>query len=147
MTKYTLADFNAIPIGGEAIPPEGSDYHRAIHLPRDPEDHYRWALIRGEGATADVTMVGATYLVVSGFTPADSLGMSFRPSDPEAGGEEVPVRVVVSYPSGEGVIAWALLTQVGDIVSTGDAMTELLLKGDASARRLAAQAHLDGKGE
>src|SRR5699024_5539515 len=147
MTRYSLSDFTSIPIGGEAIPPEGSDYARAMHLPRDEDDSCPWALLRGAGEGADLTFVAPTYLVVSGFAPADTPGMSFRPTDPETDGEEVPVRVTVSFPAGEGVIAWALLTQVGDIVSTGEAMTELIRRGDASALRLAAQAALDGEDE
>lgn len=147
MTRYSLSDFTSIPVGGEAIPPEGSDYARAIHVPRGEDDSYPWALLRGAGEGADLTFVTPTYLVESGFAPADTLGMNFRPSDPETGGEEVPVRVTVDFPAGEGVIAWALLTQVGDLVSTGDAMMELIRKGDASALRLAAQASLDGEGE
>lgn len=147
MSTYSLSDFTSIPLGGEAIPPEGSDYIRAIHLPSDADDHYPWFLIRGEGPGAVVDRVAATYLLASGFIPADSLGLSFRPSDPETTfGEEVPVRVSVGYPVGEGVIAWALLTQVGDIVPTSDAMGELLRKGDASALRLTEQAFADGRG-
>lgn len=143
MSKHTLSDFTSIPVGGEAIPPEGSDYARAIHLPRDENDSCPWVLLRGEGEGSDLTFVAPTYLVASGFTPADSLGMSFRPSGPGTGGEEVPVRVTVDFPAGEGVIAWALLTQVGDIVSTGEAMMELIRKGDASALYLAETAELD----
>lgn len=146
MTQYTLADFNAIPAGGEALPPEGSDYTRAIHLPADSVDHYPWALVRGEGLGAVVDRVAATYLVVSGFTPADRLGMTL--AGPKPGGEDdeqLTVRVVVEYPLNEGVAAWAVAKSMPDIVSDEDAFHRLIQMGDQSAAKILGRLALGGE--
>lgn len=134
MSDYTLADFNRIPAGGEALPPENGEYHRAIHLPSDRDDPHSWALVRGEGRHALVDWVDSQYLVVSGYTPADRLGMTFTGPRPDTEtGEPLTVRIAVEYPLDEGVSAWAVAKALPDIVSDEDAFHRLMSMRDRSA--------------
>lgn len=135
MTRFTLIDFTSTPVGGEAIPPEDSEYHRAIHLPAEDDETPPWVLLRGEGATVVADRVAPQYLVVNGFEPAERLVMDFAQDLSVADAEEdrVRVRVSVDFPRHSGVYAWALASTFPDRVSTAATLRELLRRGDHSA--------------
>ena len=137
MTRFTLIDFTSAPVGSEAVPPEDSEYHRAIHLPDEEDDTTPpWVLLRGMGTTVVADRVNPQYLVANGFAPAESLGMNFEAPPIVAGDDPVRVRVVVDFPRHTGVYAWALASKLTEMVSDGDVLHELLRRGDRSAEEL-----------
>ena len=147
MSTYSLNDFTSIPAGGEALPPEGSEYNRAIHLPGDTRDTPRpWALVRGEGPHAVVDWVDANYLLVSGFAPEDRLGMTFMGPRPETeGGEPITVRIAVNYPPDEGVSAWSVAREFPNLVGDADVLHRLVQLKDRSALALLSRLNLSGE--
>ena len=136
MTRFTLIDFTSAPVGSEAVPPEDSEYHRAIHLPAEDDETPPWVLLRGTGATVVADRVNPQYLVVSGFPPAESLGMNFEAPPIVTGGDPIRVRVSVDFPRHSGVYAWALASKFPEMVSDGAVLHELLRRGDRSAEEL-----------
>lgn len=148
-TKHTLIDFTSMPPGGEAIPPEDSEYNRAIHIPTEAsaENERSWALFRGEGRAAVVDWVNAQYLVVAGFAPAERLGMNIEAPAVDPGVDKIRVRVSVDFPIHTGVYAWAVASQFPEIVSPEDALHELLRRGDRSVEALFAGDPTSSEGE
>lgn len=146
-TKFTLIDFTSMPPGGEAIPPEDSEYNRAIHIPTEADDAHPWALFRGEGRAAVIDWVDAQYLVVSGFAPAERLGMNIEAPPIDPGTEKIRVRVSVDFPIHTGVYSWAVASQFPEIVTPEDALHELLRRGDRSVEALFAEAPKSSEGE
>lgn len=134
--KFTRIDFVSLPVGSEAIPPKGSEYHRAIHLPDPDHDGDPWVLLRGEGALTVADRVPTQYLVTAGFAPAERLGMVFESAGPEPDTEDIRTLVSVEFPIHTGAYAWALASQLPSLVSDGEVLRTLLTRGDRSVEDL-----------
>lgn len=137
--KYSLIDFTSTPVGGEAIPPEDSEYHRALHLPSPEHEDEPWVLLRGEGPTTVADRVNHQYLVVAGFAPAEQLTMNFEAATDRPGGEKIRVRVSVDFALHTGLYAWPLAAELSNLVPAEDVFHELVRRGDRSAEALLAE--------
>lgn len=137
MTRFSLIDFTSAPVGAEAVPPEDSEYHRAIHLPVEDDDETPpWVLLRGEGKTVVADRVAPEYLVVNGFAPAEILGMNFGALPVVDGGDLIRVRVAVEFPRHTGVYAWSVASNFSELVSDEEVLHELLRRGDRSVESI-----------
>ena len=134
--KFALNDFASLPPGSEAVPPEDSEYHRAIRLPDPEHDSEPWVLLRGEGPTTVADRVGDSYLVVSGFAPAEQIGMTLGTESPEPGEDRVRVRVSIDFPRHTGAYAWAVASRFPELLSDEEVLSELFCRGDHSVEAL-----------